>query len=483
MLGGADATNGIGGVAQFTVSGVWSVDDTFTIVMTTPSDGRSATLGAGALTNQNPTFALTYKKKLYLLGGGQIMWFSALNQPTVVNDLNAAGNGFMDLSNEYGFSDNLVAAAIFQGKLGAFARRSIQIVAVDADPANNQVVQTLENIGTVNGDSVRNMGDADIVFASDSGFRSLRVLDSSGKLTPFDLGTPIDSLVQARMLSVGTSQMASIVEPFSNRLWEAIGNLIYVFSYFPNSGVAAWSTYTPSFEGGVLLTITAASPGLGIIGPINAPASGGGPIEICPAIDWTISHTVTAALIAANINFGTGTHGYTATSLGAAVTIVPPSDVFGVYSGLTVTTSDATVTTATIATTFTPEKFEDRAGRVYVRSTDGKIYLYGGTDNATYDESVCSWETPWLDARSAATTKLGTGMDAGLEGGWAVSFGSDPVSAILKEVYRAAVSTFGKGVIPATMKGTHFKARGVTYGATYARFSAFAFHFEGGDSR
>lgn len=459
MLGGADATAGVGGVAQFTVSGTWASDDTFSMVLTTPSDGRSVTLGAGALTNQNPTFALTYKKKLYLLGGGQILWFSALNQPTVFNDVNAAGNGFMDLSNEYGFADNTVAAAIYQGKLAMFARRSIQILAVDADPANNQVGQTLENIGTVNGDSVRNMGDVDVVFCSDSGYRSLRVLDSSGKLTPFDLGTPIDPLVQARMLAVGTSQMASIVEPFSNRLWQAIGNLIYIFSYFPNSAVAAWSTYTPSTESYAVKLSNG-----------NQVPSYTYTVTVNQVYYWNKGAGDTTLVCGDTTLSASGYFVATTTT----VTVGHPSIGPGLDFGTMTTPSQ---------TTFTPEKFEEREGRVYVRSTEGKIYLYGGTDHATYDATVCSWETPWLDARSAATNKLGSGMDAGLEGGWAVSFGSDPVSGTLKEVYRSTVSTFGKGMIPATMKGTHFKARGVTYGATYARFSAFAFHFDGGDSR
>lgn len=467
MLNGVDAAAGSGSVIQATVTGSWASNDEFALILTAPETGRSQTFGAGALTNQNPTFALTYKKKMYLLGGGQIMYFSALEQPTVFNDLNASGNGFMDLSNEYGFSDNMQAAAIFQGKLATLARRSIQIVAVDADPANYQVVQTLENIGTVNGASVRNMGDVDVVFCSDSGFRSLRVLDSSGKLTPFDLGTPIDSLVQARMLSVGTSQMASIVEPFSNRLWEAIGNLIYVFSYFPNSGVAAWSTYEPSIP----------------VAPVASTYSAlGGGVYLAQWTGLTVGRTyifkrgTVEGLSTADSPFVSGSTNV----FNANVTFVADATTAQVE----VTRPEAPTTlTCSLAELFTPEKFEERAGRVYVRGTDGKIYLYGGTDNATYDESVCSWETPWLDARSAATNKLGAGMDAGLEGGWAVSLGTDPVSAVLKECYRSTVSTFSKGVIPATMKGTHFKARGVTYGATYARFSAFAFHFDGGDSR
>lgn len=468
MLGGADANAGIGGIAQITVAGAWAADDTFSVTLTTPSDGRSQTLGAGAVTNQNPTFALTYNKKLYLLGGGQTLFFSALNAPTQFNDLNAVGNGFMDLSNEYGFSDNLVAAAIYQGKLANFARRSIQIVVVDADPANYQVVQTLENIGTVNGDSVRNMGDLDVVFCSDSGFRSLRVLDSSGKLTPFDLGTPIDSLVQARLLAAGTSQMASIVEPISNRLWEAIGNLIYVFSYFPNSGVAAWSTYEASV-------------------PLDPVSTTWGAL---PANSWLINYS--GLTIGRTYRFTRGAVELGATSCVIADGSFTPylTNADGTFVA-TATTATALITTTTapaaatciLGELFTPEKFEIYNGQIYVRATTGQVYRYGGAANATYDASPCSWETPWLDARSAPTQKLGGGIDAGLEGGWLLSLGSDPVSGVLKLVYASSTSTFGKGMIPKATKGTHFKAKGVTSGAAYARFSTFAYHFEGGDAR
>ena len=456
MLGGVDANNGIGGVVQVTVSGSWAADDTFSLTFTTPSNGVAATLGAGPITNQNPTRLLTYKKKLYLLGGGQVMWFSAINLPNVINDPNAAGNGFMDLSNEYGFSDDLNGAAIFQGYVAAFARRSIQIVAVDADALNYQVVQTLENIGTVNGDSVRGIGDRDVLFCADSGFRSLQVLNTNNKITPYDVGTPIDALVVARLLAVGVTQMASIVEPGSNRYWCAIGNQVYVLSHFPDAGVTAWSIYTPSTE-----TLTTVIP----------------TVASAPAYEYTV--TIGAVYYWAK---GSGE-----TTLTCGDTVLSASGYF-VAKATTVTVGhpligpglDAGVLSAASQTTFTPEKFEEREGRVYVRDTDGKIYLYGGSDNATYDSTVCSWETPWLDAKQAANKKLGNAIDAGMEGGWALSFGMDYVSAILKEVYRNTTSSFAKGVIPSTMKGTHFKVRGATYGVGYARFSMFAFHFDEG---
>lgn len=469
MLNGLDAFAGAGQTALVTVSGSWVLDDTFKITLTTPADSSTLILGNGSLTNANPDRALTFKKKVYLTGSETILFFSGIQQPSVFNVTPAIGNGFMDLSSEYGFSDDVLGAAIYQGKLAVFARRSIQVVGVDPDPAYYSVPQTLENIGTVNGDSVRSIGDTDVLFCSDSGIRSLRVRDSSGNLTPADLGTPIDSLIQARLLSVGVTQMASIVEPISNRYWLAIGNLIYVFSYFPSSGITAWSTYDPSTP---ILPVSTTWTVL--------PSSNYYIVYNGLTVGKTYRFTRGAVEIAATGGGMVGDSAFTPYLINADGTFVATDTSARVLVNNSTAPASAT---AIISEFFIPEKFVERAGQVYVRSTDGKIYLYGGTDNATYDSSVCTWESPWLDARSSATKKLGSGMDAGLEGGWALSLGMDATSGVLKEIYRSSASSFGKGVIPSTMKGEFFKVRGVTTGAEYARFSSFAFHFNSGDSR
>src|SRR3546814_10554479 len=63
--------------------------------------------------------------------------------------------------------------------LAIFARRAIQIEYVDPDPALNQQLQVLNNIGTVAPHSVVSFGDSDVFFLSESGVRSLRARDSS----------------------------------------------------------------------------------------------------------------------------------------------------------------------------------------------------------------------------------------------------------------------------------------------------------------
>ena len=469
MLGGTTAVASSAKTVRFSVLGTWAADDFFNVNIVNPSAGISDVIGYGYATGSTPTKPLTYKKKVYLIGSGAFLFFSAIEAPTTLNDLRGSGNGFMDLSSEYGFSDDVLAAAIYQGKLAVFARRSIQVVAVDSDPANYSVPQTLENIGTVNGDSVRSIGDTDVLFCSDSGIRSLRVRDASNNLTPADLGTPIDSLIQARLLSAGITQMASIVEPISNRYWLAVGNLIYVFSYFPSGGITAWSTYDPSTPITPVSTTWTSLPASNYYIRYTG-------LTIGKTYRYTRGSVETAATGGGQI----GDTAYTPYLTNADGTFVATDTEARVLIN---NSSVPAAATSIVSELFTPEKFVERAGQVYVRNTDGKIYLYGGTGNATYDASVCSWESPWLDARSAATKKLGSGMDAGLEGGWALSLGMDATSGVLKEVYRSSASSFGKGVIPSTMKGEFFKVRGVTTGAEYARFSSFAFHFNSGDSR
>jgi hypothetical protein len=134
-------------------------------------------------------------------------------------------------------------------------------------------------------------------------------------------------------------------------------------------------------------------------------------------------------------------------------------------------------------TTFIPERFDVIGGTIYVRSTLGKIYKYGGSDGNQYDAAICSWETPWLDSRTPATQKLNRAIDAGIEGEWLLKTGTDPVSGTLTEVYRNNVSSFNRDAIPSIKKGTHIKVRGETCGEEYARTSSIVLHQEGGDAR
>jgi hypothetical protein len=132
---------------------------------------------------------------------------------------------------------------------------------MDADPANNKKDQVLNNIGTNAARSVVSFGEIDVFFIADSGIRSMRARDASNAATVSDIGTNIDTLILSDTLPLAPSVRSSsvgIIEPQDGRYWLAIGNKIYVYSYFSqtaayatsavSSGVAAWSTYEPGFN-------------------------------------------------------------------------------------------------------------------------------------------------------------------------------------------------------------------------------------------
>ena len=170
---------------------------------------------------------------------------------------------------------------------------------------------------------------------------------------------------------------AAVIEPISGRYWLAVGSKIYVYSYFPNSQVAAWSIYEP---------------------------------------------------------------------------------------GLAVT------------------KFTTKDGRVYARAGN-TIYLYGGVNNAEYDNSVVEVVLPYLDAGKPAHQKTLNGIDMTCEGSWTMSIGMDPLATEARDVV-ATVSqpTFSLGRIMAVGTGTHVGIKLVNDSSGYARIANIIAHFDANES-
>lgn len=131
-------------------------------------------------------------------------------------------------------------------------------------------------------------------------------------------------------------------------------------------------------------------------------------------------------------------------------------------------------------TAFVPEKFVTFKGQVYCRAGD-YFFIYGGSDNNTYDACVASWETPWLEAKTPGTRKVSKSLDVAISGGWKLEAGMDPRSGTLVEVFNDTASSFDIGTLPYSDRGTHFKLKGSTTGATAARVGMLAFHYEQGD--
>ena len=234
-------------------TGIWAVGDNWTITLTDNLSGLQTQVGSGYVTGVNPTFTFTYNNKVYILAGSTI-YMSALDSPTVWNDPNASGNGFITLTNWYSTPEPIIAAAPFEGYLAFFSSQTIQIWQTDANLANWSIQQTLTNIGTIAPQSVQALGALDVIFLALTGFRSLRSRDIVLNAFVNDLGSPIDPIVQTALLSGNGALANAVIEPTSQRYMCLLNGIIYVLSYFPSNKILAWSTYTPIDSTGGVFT-------------------------------------------------------------------------------------------------------------------------------------------------------------------------------------------------------------------------------------
>jgi hypothetical protein len=256
-------TGGAGEEYEFTVGGTWAIGDKITISLTNNTSGVVTQVGAGYVTGVIPTFVFTFNEKVYALSAATV-YFSAINDPTTWNNPTGNNNGFIQLSDWYATAENLVAASPYQGRLAFFSRFTIQIYIIDANVANWQQQQVLQNIGTLAPFSVVNLGDLDVMFLADTGVRSLRARDLTLNAFVNDLGSPIDSLVRANINAngvVSSMNAQGVADPETGRYWLWLNDVIYVLSYYPTNQITAWSTYETTYDSpsSLLLTAMAAS--------------------------------------------------------------------------------------------------------------------------------------------------------------------------------------------------------------------------------
>lgn len=223
-----------------TVAGNVTVSPTSTTLSGGVTSGSTFTPG---------TTAKTVKSKVYS-GSGSLLHFCAVNDPTHWTT-GYTGASYINMANQAAGSEELTGLETYFDKLAVFARRAIQLWAVAADPAANTQTQVLRNTGTPAADSVKAFGDNDVFYLSDSGIRSIRARDSSNAAYVNDVGTAIDTLVQEAMAAESAGVVAAaaaVVDPVDGRFLMALGNSVYVFSFFPASKIAAWSVYDAGMQ-------------------------------------------------------------------------------------------------------------------------------------------------------------------------------------------------------------------------------------------
>lgn len=191
----------------------------------------------------------THRRKVYS-AQDSLLWFSELDSATNF-DTAASGSGYVNLANHQSGSDAVTGMSVFQNQLAIFSRYVIQLWSMADDDANNAPAQYLYETGSRSPRSVVGFGDIDAFYLADSGIRSIRARTGTNIAGVNDVGTPIDGLVAEHIAALTASQIeraVGVVDPVDGRYWLALGERVYVFSYFPSKKVSAWTWYEPGLE-------------------------------------------------------------------------------------------------------------------------------------------------------------------------------------------------------------------------------------------
>jgi len=486
--GGINSYSGQGEEFTVTLGGTWALGDLVTLTFTDSTSAAQFQYGAGNVTGigqagvNQAGFCYTFNNKVYILAGPSA-FMSGIATPTVFNDPNGVGNGFVTMTDFYGTAENLVSMSVYQGMLAFFMRFTTLIYAPNANIDNWSLFQTLPNIGTFAPNSVQALGGLDVLFLSDTGIRSLRSRETTLNAYVTDIGSPIDSLIQASLATNTSAQNATacgIVEPSANRYWLYLNGVIYVLSYFPSNKIVAWSTYTPTAIFNTTLV------------PQGARYNYAGQYIIS---GLTIGQTYTFV-------WGSGERyiqnigGQQVDNPGAgqATVFVADSGALHLVSSYPATLTQGPVTCQVFSGTlsqasFSPQMFVIYKGQVYCRDANN-VYQYGGATNNVYDNCGVTIATSWLDLKLPATRKTMKGLDWAMKGTWQFSASMDwqgvtQGGGSLVPLTNAPVTlpSFQDGSFDLSDSGYHIKMQAVESGYGPAILSSLIFRYQKNDEK
>ena len=244
LSGGVTAVAPVAQVSQISFTGVYENVDLYEITV------NGTVYAATGRASGMMTYALVSRQRVYGVAGS-LLRYSQINDTIDWTDASpSSGAGFINMAGEAEGSERLVALATYQTFMAIFARSSIRVYYIEADAERNELVQVVENSGTLAPRSVVSFGNIDLFYLDDTGVRSLRARDSSNAAFVSDIGTNIDPDVQTWVRTVGDAvaqKAVAVVDPQDGRYLLAIGSRIYVLSYFPGAKINAWSYYEPGF--------------------------------------------------------------------------------------------------------------------------------------------------------------------------------------------------------------------------------------------
>jgi len=186
----------------------------------------------------NSKGVLKMEQKIWAVDGDTVA-FSKTGDP---EDWTAASNaGFIAVGLHQEGADNALALGQYQRKqMVVFFLDGAQLWNVDPDPAAHSLAQVLSNTRSQYHKSLEHLSN-DLVYLSDSGFRSIAEEILSDNQKEEDIGTPIDNLVTP--LLAPSKEPISIFYPDQGQYWCSINDRVFVYTFSRSNKIAAWSEY------------------------------------------------------------------------------------------------------------------------------------------------------------------------------------------------------------------------------------------------
>lgn len=172
---------------------------------------------------------------------GAVRFSSSLRGPSNWTELEDAG--FIPVLNNIGGSRVIVGAAVYQNRLAVFFEDAIQIWAVDPNPANITLIETLNGPGTLTERALANVR-GDLYYFGRGGVASLSVATVTATSNEVNIGAPVLDLTR---LETAADAVAVWSQTLSQYL-VAFGSRVYAFTVSPFEEVRGWSTWTLPFE-------------------------------------------------------------------------------------------------------------------------------------------------------------------------------------------------------------------------------------------
>jgi hypothetical protein len=358
---------------------------------------------------------------------------SAINDPTGWEEQNV-GSAVIPFSTQYGGGDTVYGFSITGQNMVVFGAKTTQIWNIDADPAKWSLSQVLDNTGTIHQYGVQAIGEVDVFYIESTGVRSLKTKELSGNAYVSDVGTPIDTIIRAKLKLAEAAgyPVCSAIEPNTKQYWIFVYDTIYVLTQSPVSKITAWAAYEP------------------IVMPIVSGLMG--------------VNTISGLTIGVRYYWDKST---ASTSLTNGTEVLLKAGTF-IAQGTSVTIADTGVAESTLFkadTTFRPVRMYVVDTTLYMISNDNKLFSY---THDGFDHVLAVAETPWFDMGSPSSNKQYEAIDLAAVGSWKTKIATNPKTNSFSTVLQTdpissptyiSGSTYDAMRYACSGNGTHFKIR------------------------